>query len=158
MKKIILALLVLSLLAVITNAQNIQPAKPKAGRYVQFDKEIVVRFGSNNIGVELINIDVLNDKDMKINFIISNPRTSGGISFTQNRIPLFYIVDENLTKYKPLSKLTAGWDIDKKGRYVLGVKEKTKGSILFPLLEEGARKFDLYIGYDKKISDLQLID
>lgn len=165
MKKILLAFFVLFSLSLITQSQETVPTqpsdKPKVGRYVQTTKEVQVEWGSSspNFQIELTSVDVLNEKEMKINFIVSNIKNSSSKLY-EDSLPPFFIVDENLTKYRPIDKLKADWDScgKRKGCYILGATEKVRGSLTFPVLVEGARKFDLYFGYDKKIPDIQLIE
>ena len=155
----------LFLLSMSVEAQ--EKKSPKPGQYIQTEaKETTVRLcaaypNGFDLKVQLVRVDVLDSKEMRLNLIISN------ISDKQCRVigknlkdkPMF-IVDENVIKYKPLGQLKAGWDPGKKkGEYILAPTERTKATILFPLIIEGARNFNLYIGHNAQpIKNIELIE
>lgn len=169
--KSIFCFLLSFLLVVIADAQETKSSLPKVGRYIQQNKETTVGYFTGfPIKFQLTSVDVLNEKEMRINLIIENTtkqmQTIGLEKIPKN--PL-YIIDENFVKYQPISELKAEWNLVEPSRsfsyaarpsyYALAPTEAVKGEILFPILTKGARKFDLYIGYEAQpITDVQLIE
>lgn len=165
MTKTILTSLIL--LAVIlypytAQSQQVEPAKPKAGRYVQIEKkETIWRIGeySSGLGIRVRSVDILKDgKTMRVNFILWNTSERPN-HISKKHIPIFYIVDENATKYHQLKEPKIQWEAQGKNNYALAPTEKVKGSVLFPLMEEGARSFDFYLGTNSHpVKNIQLLE
>jgi len=167
MKRIVLSIFCLFLLSTVVGAQDKATSKPKPGRYIQTEaKETMVTLCSSSpfgfaLKIQLVSVDVLDSKKMRLNFIVSNLKDKQcrviGKNLKNN--PMF-IVDENVTKYKPISQLKAGWHpYKKKGQYVLAPTERTKATILFPVIVDGARKFDLHIGHKAQpIKNIELVE
>ncbi len=169
MKKFVFLLSAIFLLAMSVQAQEEMSSKPKVGRYIQNTKETKVSYNpsvtsrSNPLTFRVTSVDVLSDEKMRINLIIDN---SGDrkclIRLNEVKNHPLYIIDEKITKYKPLRELQAEWTFLKKNKkeyYVLAPTEKVKGTVIFPVLVKGARKFELYIGHDAlPIKNIQLIE
>lgn len=164
--------LLLSFLLVVTvEAQETTSLLPKVGRYIQHDKETTVScFSMSPVKFQLTSVDILSEKEMRINLIIQNlNKTMQTIEIEKIQKNPLYIIDENFVKYRPDGELKAEWNLveppqrhyipSRPSYYALAPTEAVKAEILFPVLTKGARKFDLYIGYEAQpIKDVQLIE
>lgn len=157
--------------------QQTKTTKPMIGSYVQpSGKETIVELGEKPSGpsgwpceikFEVKAVDVLNKEEMKISFIIVNTEKETCLINPQELEKTeFYIIDENVYKYRAIEKkpqqVEADWNVHElKGNklYILGPKERMKAGVYFSVLAGGAREFELRVGYRAQpITGLELIE
>ena len=168
MKLITSVFALLFLFSANVEAQEKKDPQPKPGRYIQTEvKETKADlcWGSGRrypLKIQVTSVDVLNKKEMRVNLIISNTKDKPcRICPNVLKENPIYIIDEKVTKYRPIRQLEADWNKNPRNKkeHILAPTEKVKGKIIFPLIVEGAKRFDLYIGPEAQpIKNIELID